>query len=51
MPLVRAGVADSSCARDAWARADYLTSKAATNAESALAEAQREALSQHMVDC
>ena len=41
---------DTEEARDAWACADYETSKAAANEESALAEAQCEALSQHMVD-
>ena len=37
-------------ARDAWARADYQTSKAAEDKESALAEVEHEALSQSMVN-
>ena len=41
---------DTEEARDAWARADYNASKAAADAESALAEVEREALSQRMVD-
>ena len=41
---------DTEEARDAWARADYDASKAAADAESAMAEADREAITQHMVD-
>ena len=41
---------DTEEARDAWARADYNTAKAATNAESAMAEAERAAITQQMVD-
>ena len=37
-------------ARDAWARADYKTSKAGANEESAMAEAEHEPLSWSMVD-
>ena len=41
---------DTEEARDAWARADYDASKAATDKESAMAEAEHEAITQHMVD-
>ena len=41
---------DTEEARDAWARADYDTSRIAANEESALAEAGCEAITQHMVD-
>ena len=41
---------DTEEARDAWARADYDASKAATDEESAVVEANREALTRQMVD-
>ena len=41
---------DMQEARDAWAQANYYTSKAAANEESAMAEAEHEALTQSMVD-
>ena len=41
---------DTEEARDAWARADYDTSKAAADAESAMAEADCAAITQRMVD-
>ena len=41
---------DTKEARDAWARADYDASQAAANAESAMAEVEREAITQQMVD-
>ena len=41
---------DTEEARDAWARADYDASRAAADQESAMAEAEREAITQHMVD-
>ena len=41
---------DTKEARDAWAHTDYDTSRAATNAESARAEEEREAITQQMVD-
>ena len=41
---------DTEEARDAWARADYDASRAAADAESAMVEAEREAITQHMVD-
>ena len=41
---------DTEEARDAWARADYDAARAAANEESALVEAEREAITQHMVD-
>ena len=41
---------DTEEARDAWARADYDASKAAADAESAMAEAACAAVTQHMVD-
>ena len=41
---------DTEEARDAWARADYDASRIAADEESALAEAEREAITQHMVD-
>ena len=41
---------DTEEARDAWARADYDASKAAADEESAMVEADREALTQQMVD-
>ena len=37
-------------ARDAWACADYNASKATADAESAMAEAERKAITQLMVD-
>ena len=41
---------DTQEARDAWARANYAVSKAAANAESTMAEAECEAITQSMVD-
>ena len=41
---------DTEEARDAWARADYDASKAAADEESAMAEAEREAITGRMVD-
>ena len=41
---------DTEEARDAWARADYDAAKAATDAESAMVEAEREAITRQMVD-
>ena len=41
---------DTKEARDAWARADYDASRAAADEESPMAEAEREAITQHMVD-
>ena len=41
---------DTEEARDAWAHADYDASKAAANAESAMAEEEHAAITQQMVD-
>ena len=41
---------DTEEARDAWARADYDAAKAAADAESAMVEADREAITREMVD-
>ena len=41
---------DTEEARDAWARTDYDASRIAANEESTMAEAEREAITQHMVD-
>ena len=41
---------DTEEARDAWARTDYDASKAATDAESAMAEAERATITQQMVN-
>ena len=41
---------DTEEAQDAWARADYDASRIAANKESAMAEAECEAITQHMVD-
>ena len=41
---------DTEEARDAWARADYDASKAAADEESAVVEAQREAITRQVID-
>ena len=41
---------DTEEARDAWARADYDAAKAAADKESAVVEAEREAITRQMVD-